>query len=100
MPTGSSSGSPLAAELVGFKVDVIVASGTPATLAVKQATRTVPIVFAGVADPIASGLVTTLARPGGNITGLSGLASELVGTCLELLIQAVAPPFRAFSTCG
>jgi putative ABC transport system substrate-binding protein len=80
----------LAAELVALKVDVIVASGTPASLVAKQATRTVPIVFAGVADPVASGLVTTLARPGGNITGLSGLASlELVGKCLELLKQAV-----------
>jgi putative ABC transport system substrate-binding protein len=79
----------LAAELVALKVDVVVASGTPAALAAKQATRTVPIVFAGVADPVASGLVTTLARPGGNITGLSGQASELVGKCLELLKKAV-----------
>ena len=79
----------LAAELVALKVDVIVASGTPAALAAKQATRTLPIVFAGVADPVGSGLVTTLAQPGGNVTGLSGLGSELVGKCLELLTQAV-----------
>jgi len=79
----------LAAELVALKVDVIVAPSTPAALAAKQATRTLPIVFAGAADPVASGLVTSLARPGGNVTGLSLLAPELVGKCLELLKQAV-----------
>src|SRR6266566_5221152 len=76
----------LAAELVGLKFDVIfVGGGTLAALAAMQATRTVPIVFAGVADPVGSGLVTSLARPGGNVTGLSMLAPELVGKCLELL---------------
>jgi putative tryptophan/tyrosine transport system substrate-binding protein len=79
----------LAAELVALKVDVIVASGTPAALAAKQATRTIPIVFAAVADPVTSGLVTSLARPGGNVTGLSVLAPELVGKCLEQLTPAV-----------
>jgi putative ABC transport system substrate-binding protein len=79
----------LAAELVGLKVDVIVAGGTPQALAAKQATGTLPIVFAGVADPVGSGLVTSLARPGGNVTGLSMLAPELVGKCLEQLKQAV-----------
>jgi len=79
----------LAAELVALKVDVILAGGTPATLAAKRATRTLPIVFAAVADPVTSGLVTSLARPGGNVTGLSVLAPELVGKCLELLKQAV-----------
>ncbi len=79
----------LAAELVALKVDVIVATGTPASLAAKQATRTLPIVFAGVADPVGGGLVTSLARPGGNVTGLSLLAPELVGKGLELLKQAV-----------
>jgi len=80
----------LAAELVGLKVDVIfVGGGTLAALAAMQATRTVPIVFAGVADPVGSGLGTSLARPGGNVTGLSMLAPELVGKCLELLTQAV-----------
>ncbi len=79
----------LAAELVALKVDVIVAPNTPAALAAKQATRTLPIVFAGVADPVTSGLVESLARPGGNVTGLSILAPELVGKCLELLKQAV-----------
>jgi putative tryptophan/tyrosine transport system substrate-binding protein len=80
----------LAAELVALKVDVIVtAGGTLAALAAKQATRTLPIVFAAAADPVESGLVTSLARPGGNVTGLSVLAPELVGKCLEQLKQAV-----------
>jgi putative ABC transport system substrate-binding protein len=79
----------LAAELVALKVDVILAPSTPAALAAKQATKTIPIVFTSVADPVASGLVTSLARPGGNVTGLATLAPELVGKCLELLKQAV-----------
>jgi putative tryptophan/tyrosine transport system substrate-binding protein len=80
----------LAAELVALKVDVIVTGGgTHAPLAAKQATRTLPIVFAGAGDPVGSGLVTSLARPGGNVTGLSLLTSELVGKCLEQLKQAV-----------
>jgi len=79
----------LAAELVALKVDVIVVSGTPQALAARQATRTLPIVFAAVADPVGGGLVTSLARPGGNVTGLPLLAPELVGKCLELLKQAV-----------
>jgi putative tryptophan/tyrosine transport system substrate-binding protein len=74
----------LAAELVGLKVDVIfVGGGTLAALAAMQATRTVPIVFAGVADPVGSGLVTSLARPGGNVTGSSLLVPELGGKRLE-----------------
>ena len=79
----------LAAELVALKVDVIVAPGTPQALAAKQSTRTIPIVLASASDPVTSGLVTSLARPGGNVTGLSILAPELVGKCLELLKQAV-----------
>src|SRR2546426_3983480 len=79
----------LAAELVALKVDVIVAGGTPQALAAKQATRTLPIVFAAAVDPVESGLVTSLARPGGNVTGLSNLAQELVGKRLEQLKQAV-----------
>jgi putative ABC transport system substrate-binding protein len=80
----------LAAELVALKVDVIFAGGSTRTaLAAKQATRTLPIVFAAVGDPVGSGLVTSLARPGGNVTGLSSLAPELVGKRLELLTQAV-----------
>jgi putative ABC transport system substrate-binding protein len=79
----------LAADLVALKVDVIVAPGTPQALAARQATRTLPIVFATAADPVGSGLVTSLARPDGNVTGLSILAPELVGKRLELLTQAV-----------
>jgi putative ABC transport system substrate-binding protein len=79
----------LAVELVALKVDVILAGGTPQALAAKQATRTLPIVFAAHADPVGSGLVTSLARPGGNVTGLSLLAPELVGKRLEQLKQAV-----------
>ncbi len=79
----------LAAELVALKVDVIVGPGTPHALAAKQATRALPIVFAFAADPVTSGLVTSLARPGGNVTGLSNLTPELVGKRLELLTQAV-----------
>ena len=79
----------LAAELVALKVDVLVAASTPAALAAKQATKTIPSVFTAVADPVASRIVTSLAQPGGNVTGLSVLAPELVGKCLELLTQAV-----------
>ena len=79
----------VAAELVALKVDVIVAPGTPAALAAKQATRTLPIVFIAVGDPVTSGLVTSLARPGGNVTGSSILDPDLVGKCLEQLKQAV-----------
>jgi putative tryptophan/tyrosine transport system substrate-binding protein len=79
----------LVTELVSLKVDVIVVTSTPAAVAVKQATRTIPIVFTWAADPVGSGLVTSLARPGGNITGLSILAPDLVGKRLELLKQAL-----------
>ena len=79
----------LAAELVALNVDVIVAPSVVASQAAKQATKTIPIVFAGVADPVADGLVASLARPGGNVTGLSNLAPELVAKRLELLKEAV-----------
>src|SRR2546426_3721895 len=79
----------LAAELIALQVDVILAGGTPQALAAKQATRTLPIVFAAAADPVTDGLVTSLARPGGNVTGLTSLNPELIGKCLEQLKQAV-----------
>ena len=80
----------LGAELVALKVDVIVTGGgTPTALAAKQATRTLPIVFTSATDPITDGLVASLARPGGNLPGLSNLAPELVGKCLEQLKEAV-----------
>jgi len=79
----------LAAELVRFKVDIIVTYGTPASQAAKRATGTIPIVMAGAIDPVASGLVTIVARPGGNLTGLSLMAPELVGKQLEILKDVV-----------
>jgi putative ABC transport system substrate-binding protein len=86
---GKLEGLPtLAAELVALKVDVILAPTILAAVAAKQTTWTLPIVFDAAADPVGSGLVTSLARPGGNVTGLSILAPELVGKCLELLKQA------------
>ncbi len=79
----------LAAELVRLKLDVIVTQGTPATLAAHQATKTIPIVILGVTDPVASGFAASLARPGGNVTGLSGMVHDLAGKRLELLKEAV-----------
>jgi putative ABC transport system substrate-binding protein len=80
----------LAAELVALQVDVIVTAGsTPSALAAKRATRTIPVVFVATGDPVGSGLVTSLARPGGNITGPSSLTPALAGKCLELLKQTV-----------
>ena len=79
----------LAAELVGLKVDLIVTSGGPASLAAKKATATIPIVMAGVGDPVRVGLVASLAQPGGNITGITDLGPELIGKRLEILKEAV-----------
>jgi len=79
----------LAAELVRLKVDVIVTWGPTATLSAKEATNTIPIVMANDADPVASGVVASLARPGGNITGFSTLSPELSGKRLELLKEIV-----------
>ena len=75
----------LAAELVSLKVDVLATLGTPATLAAKRATTTIPIVMESLSDVVASGLVPNLARPGGSITGVSGFAPELSGQRLELI---------------
>jgi putative ABC transport system substrate-binding protein len=74
---------------VRLKVDVIVTSGTPIVLAAKRATAIVPIVFATAADPVGAGLVASLARPGGNVTGLSIQSTDLVGKRLELLREIV-----------
>jgi len=79
----------LAAELVRLKMDVIVAANAPAAQAAKEATKEIPIVITVLLDPSAAGLVATLARPGGNITGLSMLAPEIVGKQLELLKEVV-----------
>jgi putative ABC transport system substrate-binding protein len=81
--------SELAKDLVGLNVDVILTWGTDAALAAKQATPTIPIVMGAIGDPRATGVVTNLARPGGNVTGCSSRAAELEGKRLELLKEAV-----------
>jgi len=79
----------LAAELVRLKPDVIVAVATPAVQAAKQASKAIPIVMVSVGNPVAAGFVASVARPGGNITGLANIASELVGKQLQLLREVV-----------
>ena len=79
----------LAEELVRLKVDIIVAQGTPPVQAAKRATTTIPIIFPGVADPVAFGFVGSLARPGGNLTGLTNYSPELSGKRVELLKEAL-----------
>ena len=79
----------LVAELIAAQVDVIVTAGTPAALAVKKATSTVPLVMVAVGDPVGTGLVSNLARPGGNLTGLSSVAPDLEGKRLDILRQIV-----------
>jgi putative ABC transport system substrate-binding protein len=79
----------LIAELIALKVDLIVAAGTPASLAVKKATTSVPLVMVAVGDPVATGLVASLGRPGGNITGLTSIAEALEGKRLELLREVI-----------
>jgi putative ABC transport system substrate-binding protein len=79
----------IATEFVRLKVDVIVTSGTGAILAAKQATAVIPIIFASAGDPVGTGLVASLARPGGNITGLSNQSPDLASKQLELLRDAV-----------
>jgi len=79
----------LAAELVRLNVSVIVVAGEPMIITARQATATIPIVMAAVGDPVGRGFVASLARPGGNITGVSNLAVEMTGKWLELLKEAV-----------
>ncbi len=101
----------LAAELVRLKADVIVTTGTPGTLAATQATKTIPIVMASSGDPVQGGLVASLARPGGNVTGFSILAPELEGKLWSFSsrsfqgsraspcsgIQPIRPPYSFFN---
>ena len=83
----------IAAEFARLNVDVIVTIGTPASLAAKQATSVVPIVFVAASDPVGTGLVASLARPGGNVTGLSNQQADLAGKRVELL-REVVPALR------
>src|SRR5262245_54413433 len=80
----------IAAEFARLKVDIIVTGGTPAVMAAKQAAPVVPIVFAAVGDPVGVGFVASLARPGGNVTGLSALTADLAGKRLDLLREAIS----------
>jgi putative ABC transport system substrate-binding protein len=79
----------IAAEFVGLKVDVIVTGGTPPVLAAKKATPLIPIVFAAVGNPVGTGLVASLARPGGNVTGASNQSNDLAGKRLDILREVV-----------
>jgi putative ABC transport system substrate-binding protein len=88
--------APLAAELVKLPVDVIFAASAPATAAAKRATGSIPIVFQMLGDPVSVGLVESLAKPGANLTGISGLSPELSGKRLELLKEAVPGLRRVF----
>jgi putative ABC transport system substrate-binding protein len=83
----------LAQELVGLQPDIIVTNATPATIAVQRETRTIPIVFAAVSEPVASGIVERLDRPGGNITGFATFETSLGGKWLELLSE-IAPGLK------
>ncbi len=79
----------MVADLIRLKVDIIVAGTTPTALAARKATRTIPIVMAAIADPVGAGLVTSLARPGGNITGMSLISAELSGKRIGILKEAM-----------
>src|SRR5262245_19917482 len=89
----------IAAEFVRLKVDVIVTQSTPSLLAAKQATTVIPIVFASAGDPVGTGIVASLARPGGNVTGLSGQATDTAANRLELL-REVVPNLRRLAIIG
>ena len=86
---GNERYAAMAAELVGMKADIIVALGTPAIVAARKATAVIPIVFPIASDPVGDGLVASLARPGGNVTGLSNQQPELAGKRLEILREVI-----------
>jgi putative tryptophan/tyrosine transport system substrate-binding protein len=96
---GRNEPAEIVAEFVRRKVDLIVTYGTPSILAAKQATSTIPIVFAAAGDPVRTGIVASLARPGGNVTGLSLLATDLTGKRIELL-REVVPGLRRLALLG
>ena len=98
-PSASGTVAARAAELVRLKVDVIVTGGATATRAAKEATTTIPIVFLQDPDPVGNGLVTTLARPAGNITGLSSMSADLAGKRLELL-REILPKLSHMAVLG
>ena len=77
----------IAAELVRLKVDVLVASGTPSVMPARNATSTIPVVFVAAIDPVATGLVASLARPGGNVTGVSAVHADVTGKRLQILTE-------------
>src|SRR6266566_8665214 len=89
----------LIAELLEQKVEVIVTAGTPATQAVKKATTSVPLVMVAVGDPVATGIVASLGRPGGNITGLTSISEDLEGKRLELLREVLPTISRVTVLC-
>jgi putative tryptophan/tyrosine transport system substrate-binding protein len=91
--------SEIAAEFVRLKVDVIVTSGTPTVMALKRATVTTPVVFVALADPVGSGIVASLAQPGGNVTGLSIQSPDIAGKRLALL-REVVPNLRRVAFMG
>ncbi len=93
--TGSTAQLPtVVAELLRRNVDVIIASGTPSVPAAKKATSTIPIIFVASIDPVATGMVASLARPGGNVTGLAGIHADLMGKRLEIIRETVPKLFR------
>jgi putative tryptophan/tyrosine transport system substrate-binding protein len=96
---GRNEPAEIVAEFVRLKVDIIVTYGTPSILAAKQATSAIPIVFAAAGDPVRTGIVASLARPGGNVTGLSLLATDLTGKRIELL-REVVPSLRRLALLG
>src|SRR4029453_1656448 len=85
----------LIGELVAQKVDIIVTAGTPASLAVKKQAPSIPLVMLAVGDPIGTGLIESLAHPGGNVTGLTAIAADLEGKRLELLRGGISHPSHA-----
>ena len=97
---GRNEPAEIVAEFVRLKVDIIVTYGTPSILAAKQATSAIPIVFAAAGDPVRTGIVASLARPSGNVTGLSLLATDLTGKRIELLIARGGPRSPPIGTLG
>jgi putative ABC transport system substrate-binding protein len=90
----------LAAELVGRKVDIIVTWQTPTVRAAKQATNEIPIVMADSGDPVGTGLIASLARPGGNVTGMAGVTAELAGKSVELIREMLPSAHRLAALCN